>query len=143
MTRVTSSETLSTHRPLSGGGGHRVERILALSNGVFAIALTLLIIDVVSMGMHVTDVLMAISFWSLSRYADRHGLTDPSIDLDRYPGMLKIYRFSLAWTFMSLAVALANESVAIVLWTLMVMVFAAPARFAHFMFLRSERRTAR
>ena len=226
MSRLSPKNRTGLRRRISGGEGQHPDRLKMLSDGVFSIALTLLIIDVVALGVHVnpgetlahhllhqwptlvayitgfmtifvcwinnhrvfhyvnkidsgliwinglqlalvaavplptavlaahltggegqrtafilygiTYVLMAISFWSLSYYVDRRGLTDPSIDPDRYHGMLLIYRFSFVWTTLSLAVATVSVYSAIVMWTFMFAVFAFPAEFSHFMHLWSQ-----
>jgi TMEM175 potassium channel family protein len=221
-------DTLTSPLRPSGGAHQRTSRLEALSDGVFAIALTLLIIDVVSVGTAVTPGvplethllhewptlvaylvgfltilvcwinhhrvfhyirhtdsglvwvngmqlalvsavplptavlaanftgegsrtafllygitfwLMATSFWGLWRYVDRKGLTDPSIDPERYVGMGKIYAYAVGWTLLCLAVAAFSVYAAVAMWTVMFAVFAFPAEFAHFIYLRTARAT--
>ncbi len=81
----------------------------------------------------VTFWLMATSFWVLWRYVDRRGLTDASIDPDRYHGMERIYGYAVAWTLLCLYIASVSVYPAFVMWALMFVVFAFPGEFAHFM----------
>ena len=78
-----------------------------------------------------TYFLMALSFYSLWSFIDRHGLSDPTIDPDRYVGMGRIYLFAIAWTALCLVCVTFSPLLAIIMWTLMFVVFAFPAEFSH------------
>jgi uncharacterized membrane protein len=77
-----------------------------------------------------TFFLMAFSFWGLWHYVSHRGLTDRSIDPDRYDGVARIYGLAVAWTITCLAVAFVSVYVALVMWSIMFAVFAFPAEFA-------------
>ena len=74
--------------------------------------------------------LIATSFWLLWRYVDRRHLTDRSAEPIEYTGMGFNYGLSSIWTIACLIVASISVYPALVMWALMFMVFAFPARFA-------------
>lgn len=88
----------------------------------------------------ITFLLMAFSFWGLWRYVSRRGLTDRTVDPDRYDGVATIYGLAVLWTVACLAVAWWSVYPALVMWTIMFAVFAFPAEFAG---LVQTRRAAR
>lgn len=74
--------------------------------------------------------LIGTSFWLLWRYIDRHHLTDPTTEPLEYRGMGFNYGLSSLWTIACLIVALVSVYPALIMWALMFVVFAFPARFA-------------
>lgn len=87
----------------------------------------------------ITFWLMATSFWGLWRYVDRKGLTDLALDPERYAGMGTIYGYAVAWTLLCLVVAALSVYGAVLMWAVMFAVFAFPAEFSHFIYLRARR----
>ena len=211
---------------VSGGPGHAPHRLLALSDGVFAIAMTLLIIDVVAVGLGadeteflshylleewptlvaylvgfatilvcwvnhnrvfhfvtssdgglawvngfmlllvaavplptallakyltggvgqktafviygITCLLMDVALWGLCSYTRHRGLADPSLDPERFEGMVWCYRVGLIWTAIAIAAVFVSIYIAIALWAVMFVVYAFPAEFAHVLHLRGR-----
>ena len=74
--------------------------------------------------------LIATSFWMLWRYVDRRGLIDVHIDPVKARGIGVGYGLASLWTVCCLLVALVSVIPALVMWTLMFLVFAVPARFS-------------
>lgn len=74
--------------------------------------------------------LIATSFWWLWRYIDRHRLTDRSVDPVEYRGMGRNYGLSSLWTIACLIIAVISVYPALLMWAVMFLVFAFPARFA-------------
>jgi uncharacterized membrane protein len=89
----------------------------------------------------ITFLLMALSFWGLWRYVSRRGLTDRTIDPDRYDGVARIYGLAVLWTIACLAVAAVSVYPALVMWSVMFAVFAFPAEFAGIAGRRAGRTT--
>jgi uncharacterized membrane protein len=73
---------------------------------------------------------IATSFWMLWRYVARRGLIDEPIDPIAARGIGMGYGLASLWTVCSLLVALVSVVPALVMWTVMFMVFAFPATFS-------------
>lgn len=72
------------------------------------------------------------SFYVLWRYVVGRGLVDPLVDPLRFGGVSRMYLFANLWTLLCLIAALTVVIVALVMWALMFLVYAAPSWFARF-----------
>jgi len=78
----------------------------------------------------VTFLLMASSYWVLWTYVHRRGFTDREADSQRYDGMGRIYQWAIVWTVIARIVAHFSVWIAIMMWTVMFIVFAFPVEFS-------------
>ena len=74
---------------------------------------------------------IATSFWLLWSYCERRGLSEPSVDPERYSGMGRIYGLSVVWTTLAMPFAYLEPYAALVMWAIMFAAFAFPGEFAY------------
>jgi len=76
--------------------------------------------------------LITASYYVLWRYVVGRGLTDRSVDAERFPGVAPMYLFAVIWTVLSALVAAFSTIPALIMWALMFVVYANPSGFARF-----------
>lgn len=74
---------------------------------------------------------IATSFWLLWWYCEGRGLSEPTVDPDRYSGTGRIYAISVAWTTLAMPVAYHLPYLALAMWAVMFAAFAFPGEFAY------------
>ncbi|MFM7232645.1 MAG: TMEM175 family protein [bacterium] len=89
----------------------------------------------------VTFMLMAASFWALSRTVLRRGLADDEGARGALAKLNRAYLIAMVWTVLCLLVLRFNLFAALAMWAAMFYVFAFPAEFAGFVHARFGGRT--
>jgi uncharacterized membrane protein len=78
----------------------------------------------------VTFLLMAFSFWALSRTVLRHGLLREGADTEGLAKLVRAYFVAVLWNVLCLLALRVNLFIALPMWGLMFGVFAFPGEFA-------------
>jgi hypothetical protein len=64
-------------------------------------------------------------------YCEHRGLSEPTVNPERYSGMGRIHGFSVVWTTLAMAIAYLQPYAAMVMWAIMFAAFAFPGEFAY------------
>ena len=86
----------------------------------------------------ITFLLIATSFWALSRAVTRSGLARGAESHMRLLKLQRAYRIAIGWNALCLLALRADLGVALPMWVLMFGVFAFPDRFAELVHRRSS-----